>query len=262
MLNGYYQLFSFLRSDRQYYAIKVRNDSTYLLYDVDYTGTGVVKQEGNFKNILLFLCRNCPELKGKIDYLSFTDPDIINYLKALNRCVSPSTESDVVYKREKSKLNVFLYAGGMAYSDKHEITAKAIARFFIPGLDGKTSVNVGINYMQNFEKSLVDVYYIGYKMNQEVTVNMFSVPLSIQHNFTKGKIQPYIDAGLSLVYKKGSGAIDFGGRPIEERDKTGVGFTAAIGLDGNITKSLAIKAEWRYELLLHLPTVGIAYTFR
>jgi len=262
MLDGYYQLFSFSRDDRPYYVIKVRKDSSYLLYDVNYTSTGVIKEEGNYKNVLLFLSRNCPEIKGKLDYLSFNDIYIINYLQILNKCVDPSSTSNVVYRKEKSKLNVFVYAGGMAFSNKHEITAKAIARLIIPGLDGKTSINTGINYMQNFERSYVEVYYMGNKTKQEITINMFSIPVSIQHNFTKGIIQPYLDAGMSLVYKKGTGAIDYGARPVEDHNKKGIGFTAAIGLDGYITKNLSIKAEWRYELVLHLPTIGVAYTFK
>jgi len=116
--------------------------------------------------------------------------------------------------------------------------------------------------MQNFERTYVDVYYEGNKTKQEITINMYSIPFSIQHNFTKGIIQPYLDAGFSLVYKKATGGIDYGNRPIEDRNKTGIGFTAAIGVDGNITKNLAVKAEWRYELVLHLPTIGIAYTFK
>ena len=262
LLEGYYQLFSFTRFERPYYFIQVEKDSSYVIYDVNYTGTGVIKEEANYKNVLLFLSRNCPELKDKIEYLSFSQPGLVNYVKALNKCVAPSSKSDIVYKKEKAKLNVYVYAGGMSFKDKHEITAKAIARLFIPGLDGKTSVNTGINYMQNFERTYVDVYYEGNKTKQEITINMYSIPFSIQHNFTKGIIQPYLDAGFSLVYKKATGGIDYGNRPIEDRNKTGIGFTAAVGVDGNITKNLAVKAEWRYELVLHLPTIGIAYTFK
>jgi hypothetical protein len=55
MLSGYYKLLFFSKSDRIYFLVHTPEDSTYLLYDVNYTMTGVVKEESNYKNLLLFL---------------------------------------------------------------------------------------------------------------------------------------------------------------------------------------------------------------
>lgn len=88
MLKGYYQLFSFMKADKLYFVVQTPEDSTYLTQDVDYTSTGAIKEESNYKNLILFFTRNCSRLKRKIENLSHNKTDILSYMHSLNECLA------------------------------------------------------------------------------------------------------------------------------------------------------------------------------
>jgi len=87
------------------------------------------------------------------------------------------------------------------------------------------------------------------------------VPFTIQYNLIQGKVRPYIDAGLALNY------LDIGTQMSYSANRThdtkfGIGVVIAVGVEGYITSRLMVKADWRYELFLHYPTLGIGYFFK
>jgi opacity protein-like surface antigen len=264
MLGGYYQLYSFLRLDKLYFAV-ISGDSTYLLYDVDFNSSGVIKQQANYKNMMYFLSRSCEQMKGglekRLEDLSYNKTDILHFFESLNDCMKPGSESNVYYRREKSKFGFYVYAGGISFSTGHEYTGKVIARYVIPGLNDQTSLNFGFNFMQNFKTKYTEIFYQGNMRKEDVTINIYSFPITMQYIFARGTVQPYLDAGVSVVLKKGSGAYDYGNRPIIDDERKGLGITVAAGLQVKIVRDLMIGAEWRYELLMHYPTIGIAYRF-
>ncbi|QEC68761.1 porin family protein [Panacibacter ginsenosidivorans] len=256
---GYYSLYTFWKKDVMYFIIKTPEDSCHLLYDDDRSSNGYINQKGNFQNELLFFSQSCNTLKPLIETLNYTEADLIQYIQKLNKCVSPSTASQIVYKKEKSKLNIYAYAGGMYFGSGHEYTGRIIGKITVPAVDKNLALTFGLNYMTHQNTELVDV--LGYKKEQTVNKNIFSVPLSIQYYFTKGIIRPYLDAGVTLDYLTTDGELTFYGKKIND-SKFGPAFTAALGIEGYITQRLFIKADFRYELFVHYPTVGIAYTFK
>lgn len=265
LLKGYYNLYDFLKQDRRFYIIKNQQDSSYLLYDDYFTSSGSYVQYGNYRNVLVFICGSgCEKLKDRATQASFNDGALIDFVKQVNACVAPSSQSEVLYIKPKMETRFFVYAGGMTFGKKHELTGRVNARFTLPSVDRKTSLNLGVNYMQHFEDK--DIYipyagnYNGAKTNEKVTTNYVSINATFNYYLTNGKVRPYFDGGFGYSIRNQSGELNFERQPTTHNDK-GLTYVAAIGVDVNITPSLFIKAEWRQETVAHLPTVGIAYFF-
>ncbi len=108
---------------------------------------------------------------------------------------------------------------------------------------------------------MIEGYYPGSKVEQTAYKNIYGVPFTLQYNFTRGRVKPYIDAGLSLDYLETKGVLDYSYRKTHDNG-FGIGFIIAAGVEGYVTKRLMIKADWRYELFLHYPTLGVGYFFK
>jgi hypothetical protein len=255
ILKGYYSLYSFRKKDIQYFLIK-HEDSTYFLYDDIILNSGGYDTKGNYQNQFLFLSRNCSKLADQIPQLRYSEKDFIAFVHKINDCVAPGSTNSNVSVKSKSKTSLYVYAGGLPLGDKYEYTGRVLVRIASPSISRSFSLNAGFNYLAHKtteEKSG--------KKYDDIT-DIYSLSLTVQNNFTTGIIQPYIEAGFGVGYQsvKGGphGLYD---QNIEDNSGIGVDFIMAIGIEGYITKKLAVKADWRYELLMHYPVVGVAYFF-
>lgn len=265
MLNtGYYSLFTFWSKDIRYFVVK-KPDNTYrLLMDDERLTTGFINEKGNFQNELLFLSQSCSELRPSLERLTFAEKDLIGYIGKLNKCIAPTQANNIVVKKEKSVFNMLAYAGGFTLGAKgHEYTGRILGKLSVPSIDKNLSLNFGINYMAQKKVSTEKISLNGYPAFKTQTAerSIISVPLTVQYYFTKGFIKPYIDAGLSIDYLQRKGELDGAGKIVNE-NKAGLAFSAAIGIDGYITNRLFVRADYRYELFVHYPTIGIAYVFK
>lgn len=265
LLSGYYSLYYFLKDEHGYYVVKSRQDSTYLLYDDMYTTTGSYVQAGNFKNILLFLATGCDNLKNRVQQLGFSEKEVVGFVTDVNKCVAPTETSTALYKKPKTENHIFAYAGGMYVGKGHEITGRVITSFTIPAIDRRTSINIGINYMQHSQSKDVYIPYLGNIYGnttpETIVTNTVSIPVTIEYRFTDGKIQPYFGAGVCYIFRHQSGELNQDRKPTSFSD-SGPTYVITAGIDYTPVKNLAIKAEWRQEYGSHYPTLGIAYFFK
>jgi hypothetical protein len=265
LLKGYNSLYTFSRDDRTYFLIKNQQDSTYLLYDDIYTSTGSYTQTGNFRNVLLFVASGCGNLRNQITQLSYTEGEMLGLVAKINNCVAPSVANEVLYKKPKTELHVYGYAGGMYLGSNHEFTGRLIAKFTLPSVDKKTSLNVGVNFMQNYKTQYVYIAYegnyLGTKTKQTVTNNIVSIPFTLQYYFTTGKVRAYFDAGFCYIFRNESGVLDEFRNPTTTNDN-GPTYVIGAGIDYFVSNNLFIKADWRQEYMLHYPTIGISYFFK
>jgi len=261
LVEGYNRLYMFWQRDKRYFVITTYEDSTYLLFDDNFSSSGIVSETGNYKNQLNYLSVTCDSLKKHLEYLDYKQSDIAAYVNHLNQCILPSEQNAIVYKKDKSYLNIYAYAGALPMGKLYEFTGRVIGRFTIPSLDKSMSVNVGVNYMMNKKTYTLPRTYSSPKNEKIEYRNVFSVPFTIQYNLIQGKVRPYIDAGLALNY------LDIGTQMSYSANRThdtkfGIGVVIAVGIEGYITSRLMVKADWRYELFLHYPTLGIGYFFK
>lgn len=253
LLKGYYDLYSFRKNDLQYYIIK-HQDSAYLLYDDILLSSGIYDTKGNYRNLLLFLSRDCSKLTNQISGIRYSESDIIDFTQKINTCIEPNKTSSVIHVKPKSKTSFYVYAGGLPLGDKYQLTGRALARIYTPSISRNVSLNAGVNYLSH--KTIQETP--GKKENY--VTNIYSATLTVQNNFTTGIIQPYVEAGMGVAYKQETNPF-YQSSGSGFQSKYGFDFVLALGVEGYITKQLAIKADWRYELVMHYPVIGIAYFF-
>jgi hypothetical protein len=261
LVDGNYRLYTFFQKDRNFFVINTYEDSTYLLFDdVFSNNSGIVDEVGNYKNQLLFLSVPCDTLKGLIDDLPYNQTAIAKYVDRLNKCILPSEQNVIVYKKEKSYLHIYVYAGGLILGQNLEYTGRIIGRITVPALDRNVSINFGVNFMKYHREYLTRNMYSNALATRKIDRSLYSIPLTFQFDFTHGRIKPYIAAGLSLVYLAEKDTQTFLTQVDDNR--FGIGFILAAGIEGYITKRLMIKADYNYELYFHYPTLGIGYFFK
>ncbi|MGC4038185.1 MAG: outer membrane beta-barrel protein [Chitinophagaceae bacterium] len=260
LVEGYYRLYMFWKQDKRFFVLNTYRDSTYLLYDDNTNSLGFSSEKGNYMDKLLFLSVNCDAVRKSLDGLGYTEKDMSNYVNRLNDCLQPSEQNAIVYKKNKSRFGLYAYAGGFIAGSKYEYTGRIIAKFTLPALDNNTSLNTGINYMTNKRTHIVKNISDLTTSEKAQYRNIVSIPMTIQYSFTQGIIRPYVDAGLSLDYIETKTQHDYDSKYNDDK-RSGLGVIFSAGIEGYITHRLMVKADWRYELFAHYPTIGIGYHF-
>jgi len=257
LVKGYYNLYAFRQTDQQYFLISNR-DTSMLLYDDRMLSNGQREEKGNFKNLLHFLSLDCSQLSNELDRLNYSEKSLMAYTSNLNDCKAPGANSTSYYVKAKSKVNIYAYAGALPMGKKAQYAGRLGARFSLPSISKKIFMNAGVNYQRRIitEKhySIYTYRYTDYPHTTEVS----SASFTIQNNFTTGTIQPYIEAGLGFAHKIEVAKYDNTG---DFQPKTGIDIIVAAGVEGYINQHLAVKVDWRYELVVNYPAVGIAYFF-
>ena len=141
-----------------------------------------------------------------------------------------------------------------------------MARFVSPSLSQNASLNIGINYTRYGSPTTTNVYSLSSEETHHVT-ELFSIPIQLQYNFTRGLIQPYCYVGIGVVHKIEQdytkiNYLNSTSSGSTKESETGVSFPFGIGLEIYPTSNLIIKAELRDELFLQYPAIGLAYRFR
>ncbi len=265
MLKGYNQLFTYVKTDRRYFIIKTQEDSTYLLYDDFYTYSGSDIQRGNFKNVLMLASKNCEKLKIQLERLNYSEAEIIGFTKQANNCAAPGSNSEELYVRPKGEVHFTVYAGGIYLGEQTLFSAKLQARYTLPSVDKKNSLNVGIHYINMHKTRNYYNSYGGASSNVAVpatiATQMVSIPFTLQHYFTTGHVRPYLEAGFCYAMAKISGELNPNTTLASPYDENTFDLTGAAGVDYRINANIGLKAEWRYEHKVLLPSLGVAVTF-
>jgi hypothetical protein len=218
-----------------------------------------VEQLANYQNYLNFISVPCESLKNKYTQISYDEKSISDFVLATNNCISGGS-SRSFYQKQKAVLTPIVFAGGLPISgQENQITANFTLRVVFPHIDEHTSLNIGVNYsnttyMMAYSKSLNSNYQ--YYTKEQIT----SIPFTVQYNVTQGRVQPYFYLGFSYAHitkdNLGSG---YWVQPNE--NYYGFCLVGGLGIEAKIVSGLYIKADWRYELFMQYPAVGVSYHF-
>lgn len=256
-------LYSYMDADVLYFIIRVEKaDTTYLLFADKKTAMGDLQLSGNYLNTLNFLSFNCPSVNKRLGNLGFRETEMIKFVKDVNECASPGTAVRSFYRKDKITHSIVVSAGGIALGNNNtEIAGSLLVKFIVPAISRNTSLNAGIRYMDHGIGS-TDPFNRPTITHRQLA----SVPVTIQSHFGKKSIRPYIQGGIAFYYTKET--IDpppyFPGNTYQGfQGNYGVAGVLSVGLDINITRQLYINADLRYDfiLILHYPTIGLAYSF-
>jgi hypothetical protein len=257
LVEGTYELFNYFRNDQLVYLIKKDNQS-YQLFNNTYLRSGELDEAGNYQNQLLFLSVPCKSTTLNIESISFDDKSMASFITLLNKCVSPGKKTITYKNKEKNKIEVIIFAGGLPFNGSLQIISDAFVSISNPRLKKNLYFNIGIHYSHGL--------FINTKRNsgnslyQETTTNIiYSVPATIQFDFLSGKVRPYLAVGASCGILDKSILSYMGVDKTSNFNISGIG---EFGIDANLTTNLNARAVWHYENFIHYPAIGIAYKFK
>jgi hypothetical protein len=259
LVEGKYTLYTIPKNDKLYYYLEDQEGKTYFLYNDIKSTMGVLEHYGNYRQIFYNLLLQYPKMQIKAQKLSYTEKDLSYFVGQINDMISPGV-STIHYSKSKKEIKFFGYAGGMYYANGSQVTAQGQLRLYDTDLSRKSSLVSGFSYARVRDQITKETRnYLGevtVKITNEIS-EVYSIPFVFQYNLTESIIQPYVYAGISLAHLKQN----FGSDAKGFQTSTGVALVGGIGIEAYPLKKLIIKADLRYELLIHYPVIGIAYKF-
>jgi hypothetical protein len=260
LVKGQYTLYSYVKPARKFYLLNSQNHD-YFLYDAVIGNAGEVIRVANYYNDLNFVSISCEKVNKLVKDVGFNDKSVSDFVWKLDNCESNPDAVDY-YQKPKTVILPVIFAGGLPFAGQdQQFTANFTLRFTLPSLDKKTSLNIGLNYsFTNKNKS--------YGVDGDIIINVYtkeqivSIPVTVQYNFTTSWIQPYFYLGASGAFVKTQPAPnDYGYYAPQPAQYFGFAVVAGLGVEARIVSRLYAKVDWRYELIIQFPAIGLSYHF-
>ena len=259
LLAGTYDLFLYQRKDHPAYIVR-KDNHYYVLTNTTYTGRGEIDDTGNYQNQLVFLSVNCGITIRDIEAVGFDDKSMIKIITELNHCANPSAKVISYDHPRNTKFEIIAFAGAFPAVQSFQLAAEVIARFPYPKISRNLYINVGIHFSSTpslYNKP--NSYY--FLKNAKTSDMIYSLAATMQYNFIRGIIQPYIAAGgLMGVQNETVNTASFGKFHFDNGFKLSA--IGEAGIEATVVRKLLIKAAWRYEAMVEYPVIGIAYKFK
>ena len=257
LVRGEYNLYVYQKPDRKFFILQ-KDSTKYFLYDRVSRNSGETIQEGNYYNYLNLVSVPCENINRVVDRVSFNDKDMAAFILRVDNCESKGTATNL-FQKQKTLVEPIVFVGGLPISGYSQFTASFTLHITLPRVDKKTSINIGIYYSNTAVKTLEhNDYYSKYILTTHNQI--FSIPVTFQYNFTNSLIQPYFYAGISAAYLRKNANSQNYNIPASDA-KFGMALVAGIGIQVKVAFRLFLRADWRYEVILQYPAIGIAYQF-
>lgn len=252
LVRGPLKLYTFRQDLLQFFLVQDENDSTHYLSNDLKTNNGEIIEKGTYLSKLNFLSVACRDLQSTVERVNFRENEIVWYIADLNKCKYPSDTTEILYTKARFERTIIGYVAGLPLGERWEFTGQIILRFSTPSISKSTSLNVGLGFWYLNERS-----EMRFGKEWDHITQYVGIPLTIQQNFGKGAVQPYIYAGVGLAYiREKSVYIDLQGG---YKSKFVATVGGGLGVEASVGKRVGIRADWRYELILHYPVIGITY---
>jgi opacity protein-like surface antigen len=256
LVKGKYKLFSIPIYQSQHYLLISPDENKFYLYNDDIRPNGERLRTGNYVDGLAQVSATCTDMKGRAEKTSYGDREIANYVADLNRCVG--FEPEVFYVKPATEVNLMVFGGGMFLGqDKFEGFGQFIVRFRKPELSRKVSLNTGLNLSYFRGQETDELYNLPYNSR----IWYLSIPLTVQYNFLEKKFQPFLNAGVSMLFRQKTTSNPFIVDDNSFKASIRPAFILSVGAEWNVSDQVFVKGEWRYEYYTHYPFVGIGYKF-
>ncbi|HET9824090.1 MAG TPA: hypothetical protein VFP87_02085 [Chitinophagaceae bacterium] len=261
LMDGFYDVFSFRRKDNLFF-VAVNKDTAYLLYDDEKTQLGEVIEQGNYRNFLAFLGRDCPQMAATTSEVNYTEQGITSYFIALEKCKGNFKSTMIKYSRPKMAKYILVTAGAFGVDKRSEVIVQALLQLTLPSVNKKTSISMGIVYLRNTTKSN-SPYSFGEIKGKHVS-EFYEIPALFRYDLFSKVIEPYLYAGPGVLIR----------REQETTTKTSLGaaetvqsndrsfdptILVGVGISILMSKKFYINADWRYDWYSHLPIVGVGF---
>jgi len=259
LVSGYYDLYAYTENEATYFVIR-QGDSTYFLYNTTYSAIGSEKDKGNYQEKIRILSAACFTLTYTSDRVVYAEKDMAHFFQDVNRCMLPEKQVTNYYHNPKVNWDVVAFAGGLPLGEQSQLAADLALRLYYPEINKKAFLRVGMHFSNKLSTSeMVSGANVKYELDTRHLI--ISFPVTFQYYFTKGILQPYLNFGLSIAYMEKTEYKS----PESEQDFSEAwhgSIVAAAGLEVHFTPRFFLNAEWRYELILQYPVIGLSYKFR
>ncbi|HEV2353916.1 MAG TPA: outer membrane beta-barrel protein [Puia sp.] len=255
LVTGEFDLYTFTEDGILYFLVR-KDTSFYMVYDDDLRSVPYVK--GNFRNELNFFAQSCEAAEREIDRAYYSVPDMISFFQKLDECVNPNKAVASYFHKAKADVKLFVFGGGLPLGPQSQLVGEVRVQLVWAQLDPKVSFNLGLHYAVVNTK-VKDPYYTVATLYDYKNYQIKSLPLTVQYSFTRGVVQPFILAGLSIA------TVDEQTNNPNLVDPTttlvghyGLSYLVGAGIEARVTHVLWVRAEWRYEYLVQYPAIGVA----
>ena len=236
----------------------VENNGVFYVLQKDELITGELQMTRyNFRGVLNMATETFMAGKENID---FDEKTFINLITDYNK--DKGSESTILIPKEKA-VKYFTVYGGFGKGNKGNdvdnlFVFQANYRLYFPSLSRTTSINLGLNYVNN-KYEVKTVYFYKTDINK-YDAKIISIPFTIQQNFATKSWRPYVFGGFSLVNVKATNEKNESiiGKGFQK--DSGFSIVYGAGMELDIYKGITTKVEYRNELIPYY-FVGIGYNF-
>jgi len=261
LVTGEYDLYNFTEDDVLFFLVRKEN-SFYLMFDDDLRSVPGIK--GNFRNELNFFAGSCDAVRQGVENADYSTESMIRFFQKLDDCLNPgkAVATYNYHQKVKIKAGLFAYVGGISFGNYAQLTVEARLRVTLNQLMPGVSFNLGYRYAEVMKKHFQNPYYLVAPNFNHETWQIKSIPLTIQYNFTRGIVQPYVYGGVSLCSENivTDNPELYLGTYNPYLNSYAVAFLFGAGVEVRLAHFLWSRAEWRYETMAQYPTVGLAVT--
>ena len=257
LVKGRFDLYSFSRDQQLYFLIRT-DTLTYFLYNTVFDGNGELIKPGIYLNVLNLI--SLPYDKSLADYarVGYNEKEMSRFIAGLNMGIAPE-ETENYYHKSKTKVEVYVFAGGLPLGKESQVSADAAVLISSPDISRHFFLSVGLQYLNS--NTLSPGEWGGISFTWKLRQQVFSIPICFRYGATFRRIRPYAYVGVSAAY--------FNRYSDADRIKThlsghyfGMAFVVGIGVRVQIVKRLFAQVDYRYESALQHPAIGIVYQFK
>ena len=211
----------------------------------------------NFRGVLNMATETFMAGKENID---FDEKTFINLITDYNK--DKGSESTILIPKEKAIKYFTVYGGFGKGNNGNDVdnlfVFQANYRLYFPSLSRTTSINLGLNYVNN-KYEVKTVYFYKTDINK-YDAKIISIPFTIQQNFATKSWRPYVFGGFSLVNVKATNEKNESiiGKGFQK--DSGFSIVYGAGMELDIYKGITTKVEYRNEIIPYY-FVGIGYNF-
>ena len=236
--------------------VAIKDGEIFPLQDDEFSSNDLVVKRKFFRSYLVKALRDAPEsIQTKANKIKFDNKAISQLIFDYNKL--HERPSEIIKQKKENKK--FWIAGILFKTTKdnpYGIWGFVNYRLYITDFSRSTSLNTGIHYYNyQFKSSISPTSVV------TSTRAIASIPIFVQQNLLNKKVRPYLFAGVNISYTNTqAGSLEF-----EEakgfQGNFGFHVLGGAGIEWNVIPKLMLKADYRYENVLHGFMGGVAYIF-
>lgn len=191
----------------------------------------------------------------KASRAEFNETDISRLILEYNKLFDPTSQ---IVKRKAEKKSFWLAGAEFKKTKNYPYGVLGFVnyRLYITDISRSTSLNVGLHfYNYQFKTTYSPILIV------TSTRSIASLPVFVQQNLLNKKVRPYLFAGFNFSYIHTKA--DQPGYEDEKGFQRNYGgnIIGGAGIEVNILRNLMLKADYRYENVLHGFMGGVAVLF-